>query len=53
MMKAIKSLIKGCTTFLEYVIDAKKEKKAMTNTPMVHDFPDVFPDDLTGLPPER
>lgn len=53
MVKARKCLTKGCTPFLTYVIDTKKEKTAMTDIIMVRDFPDVFKDDLPGLPPKR
>ncbi|XP_071688294.1 uncharacterized protein [Rutidosis leptorrhynchoides] len=53
MMKARKSIVKGCDTFLAYVIDAKKEKKMVADIPAVRDFPEVFPDELPGLPPVR
>ncbi|XP_071739537.1 uncharacterized protein [Rutidosis leptorrhynchoides] len=53
MMKAKKSLAKGCDSFLAYVIDAKKEKKTVADIPEVRDFPEVFPDELPGLPPVR
>ncbi|XP_071740780.1 uncharacterized protein [Rutidosis leptorrhynchoides] len=50
MMKAKKSLAKGCESFLAYVIDAKKEKKTISDILVVSDFPEVFPDELPGLP---
>ncbi|XP_071687339.1 uncharacterized protein [Rutidosis leptorrhynchoides] len=53
MMKAKKLLAKGCDSFLAYVIDAKKEKKTVADIPVVRDFPEVFPDELLGLPPVR
>ncbi|KAJ9538003.1 hypothetical protein OSB04_030736 [Centaurea solstitialis] len=53
MLKAKKSLRKGCQGYLAYVIDAKKEKKGVSDVPIVKDFPEVFPEDLTGLPPDR
>ncbi|XP_071719386.1 uncharacterized protein [Rutidosis leptorrhynchoides] len=53
MMKAKKSLAKGCDSFLAYVIDAKKEKTTVADIPVVRDFPEVFPDELPGLPPVR
>ncbi|XP_071688752.1 uncharacterized protein [Rutidosis leptorrhynchoides] len=52
-MKAKKSLAKGCDSFLAYVIVAKKEKKTVAGIPVVRDFPEVFPDELPGLPPVR
>ncbi|KAJ9566249.1 hypothetical protein OSB04_002215 [Centaurea solstitialis] len=53
MVKARKCLAKGCTSFLAYVIDTKLEKKELADVSVVRDFPDVFPEDLSGLPPER
>ena len=52
-MKATKALSKGCESFVAYVIDAKKEEKSLANIPVVCDYPEVFPDDLPGLPPVR
>ncbi|XP_071700045.1 uncharacterized protein [Rutidosis leptorrhynchoides] len=53
MMKARKSLSKGCDYFLAYVIDVKKEKKVVSDIPVVSEYPEVFPDELPGLPPIR
>ena len=53
MMKANRMLTKGCESFFAYVIDAKGEKKALTDIPVVCDFAEVFPDELPGLPPIR
>ncbi|XP_071739480.1 uncharacterized protein [Rutidosis leptorrhynchoides] len=53
MMKAKKSLSKGCESFLAYVVDCKKEKKAIADIPVVSEFTEVFPDELPGLPPVR
>ncbi|KAI3715309.1 hypothetical protein L6452_22288 [Arctium lappa] len=36
-----------------FVVDAKAEKKKMEDVKIVNEFPDVFPDDLPGLPPDR
>nr|GFD13802.1 putative reverse transcriptase domain-containing protein [Tanacetum cinerariifolium] len=33
--------------------EGKSEKKRLENLPIVRDFPEVFPKDLTGLPPTR
>ncbi|XP_071718180.1 uncharacterized protein [Rutidosis leptorrhynchoides] len=52
-MKAKKSLAKGCESFLAYVIDVKKEKKTIADIRVVSKFPEVFPDELPGLPPVR
>ncbi|KAI3746350.1 hypothetical protein L6452_08780 [Arctium lappa] len=48
MTKARKWLVKGCSSFLAYVINAKLE-----DVKIVREFPYVFPDDLPGLPPDR
>ncbi|TKW69965.1 MAG: hypothetical protein DI543_29540, partial [Bradyrhizobium icense] len=53
LMKARKCLTKGCTSYLAFVIDAKKEKKVMQSIPVVCEYPEVFPEDLPGLPPDR
>ncbi|KAJ9538250.1 hypothetical protein OSB04_030983 [Centaurea solstitialis] len=53
MLKAKKCLRKGCLGFLAYVVDVKKEKKGVSDVPIVKDFPEVFPEDLTGLPSDR
>ncbi|XP_071700030.1 uncharacterized protein [Rutidosis leptorrhynchoides] len=53
MMKAKKSFAKGCDSFLAYVSDAKKEKKKVSNIPMVSYFPEVFLDELSGFSPVR
>ncbi|KAI3673781.1 hypothetical protein L6452_39911 [Arctium lappa] len=53
MVKARKCLVKGCPSFLAYVIDAKLEKKTLEDVEVVREFSDVFPDDLPGLPPDR
>ncbi|KAI3670108.1 hypothetical protein L6452_41749 [Arctium lappa] len=53
MAKARKCIVKGCSSFLAYVIDAKLEKSKLEDVKIVREFPDVFPDDLPGLPPDR
>ncbi|XP_071739192.1 uncharacterized protein [Rutidosis leptorrhynchoides] len=53
MMKAKKSLAKGCDSFLTYVVDSMKEKKTISEILVVSDFPGVLPDELSGLPPVR
>ncbi|XP_071699880.1 uncharacterized protein [Rutidosis leptorrhynchoides] len=47
--KKIKSLTKECDSFLAYVLDVKKEKKVMSDIPIVSEYPKVFLDDLPGL----
>ncbi|KAI3735710.1 hypothetical protein L6452_15220 [Arctium lappa] len=53
MAKARKCLVKGCSSFLAYVIDANLKKSKLEDVKIMREFPDVFPDDLPGLPPDR
>ncbi|GJY06114.1 putative reverse transcriptase domain-containing protein [Tanacetum coccineum] len=55
--KAQEYMAKGCQVFLAQ-ISAKKEEdksegKQIKDVPIVQDFPEVFPEDLPGLPPAR
>ncbi|KAJ0824772.1 putative nucleotidyltransferase, Ribonuclease H [Helianthus annuus] len=52
-MKAQKCLRKGCVAFLAHVIDKKAEEPKLEDIPVAKEFPDVFPEDLPGLPPQR
>ncbi|EOX93975.1 Gag protease polyprotein [Theobroma cacao] len=52
-IKASKLVQKGYSTYLAYVIDTSKGEPKLENVPIVSEFPDVFPDDLPGLPPDR
>ncbi|XP_038972361.1 uncharacterized protein LOC120104745 [Phoenix dactylifera] len=51
-MCARKALRKGCQAYLAYVIDTRIETR-LDDIPIVGEYPDVFPDDLPGLPPDR
>ncbi|GJV48863.1 putative reverse transcriptase domain-containing protein [Tanacetum coccineum] len=50
-------MLKGCLVFLAHVttneVEDKSEKKRLEDVPIVRDFPEVFPEDLSGLPPTR
>ena len=47
------SLLKKCYQgFLAYVVNKENDLK-LEDMPIVRDYPDVFPEDLPGLPPER
>ena len=50
---ARKMVLKGCEAYLAYVIDTVKARPSVSNIPTVSDFPDVFPEELSGLPPQR
>ena len=44
----------GCAGYVAYVLDARdKGKTTIDDVPIVRDYPDVFPEDLPGIPPER
>lgn len=43
----------GCETYLVHVVDTGKEAQKIEEIPVVNKFPDVFPDELPGLPPDR
>ncbi|GJR95122.1 putative reverse transcriptase domain-containing protein [Tanacetum coccineum] len=56
-VKAQKYIIKGCPIFVAQATvketkDNSKEKQ-LEDVPIVRDFPEVFPEDLPGLPPTR
>ncbi|WRX30363.1 hypothetical protein QQP08_022850 [Theobroma cacao] len=44
---------KGYAAYLTYVIDTSKGEPKLEDVPVVNEFPDVFLDDLPGLPPDR
>ena len=50
---ARKMVQKGCDAYLAYVIDTVKSRSSVSNIPAVSDFPDVFLEELPGLPPQR
>lgn len=50
-MKEQKYLHKRYYAFIAHIVDKKKEVKEITDIPEVHDFPNVFIEDLPGLPP--
>ena len=44
---------KGCEGYLAYVIDTKKVEPSLLDIPTICDYPEVFLDELPGLPPQR
>ena len=46
-------LRKGREAYLDYVIETEKARPNVSDIPTVSDFPDVFPEVLPGLPPQR
>ncbi|GJT61459.1 RNA-directed DNA polymerase, eukaryota, reverse transcriptase zinc-binding domain protein [Tanacetum coccineum] len=55
--KTQKYIQKGCQVFLAQVMEKKAEDKSegkrLEDIPIIRDFPEVFPEDLHGLPPAR
>ena len=52
-MEARRFLRKGCEAFLALILDSKREQVNFKSIPMIMEFPDVFPKELPGVPPER
>ncbi|KAK9064954.1 hypothetical protein SSX86_016337 [Deinandra increscens subsp. villosa] len=52
-MKARKFLRKGCHAILAHVTEKKPKEKNIADVPVVREYPEVFPEDLPGLPPTR
>nr|GFC55507.1 putative reverse transcriptase domain-containing protein [Tanacetum cinerariifolium] len=50
-------MAKGCQIFLAQISAKKEEEKSegkqLKDVPIIWDFPEVFPEDLPGLPPAR
>ncbi|GJS17147.1 putative reverse transcriptase domain-containing protein [Tanacetum coccineum] len=55
--KAQKYMEKGFPIFLAHItakeVEDKSKEKRLEDVPIVQDFPEVFPEDLPGLPPTR
>nr|GFD42571.1 reverse transcriptase domain-containing protein [Tanacetum cinerariifolium] len=43
----------SCTKTEKYEVEDKLKEKRLEDVPVVRDFPEVFPEDLLGLPPIR
>ena len=52
-MKAYKCLKKGYFAVLAHVKEKKVEEKKVEDVLVVREFPEVFPEELPGLPPSR
>ena len=52
-MTASKMLRKGCQGYLAFVVYRRQEGTLLEDIPIVKEFPDVFPDDISGLPLDR
>nr|GEZ93551.1 putative reverse transcriptase domain-containing protein [Tanacetum cinerariifolium] len=52
-IKARKYIENGCELFLAQVTGTMSKEKRVEDVPVIRDFPEVFPEDLPGLPPPR
>ena len=52
-MQARKIMRKGCETFFALILDSKRGQVDVEKIPVVREFPDVFPEELPGIPLER
>ncbi|GJY04123.1 putative reverse transcriptase domain-containing protein [Tanacetum coccineum] len=52
-IKAQKYIEKGCELFLAQVTEQESKEKRLEDVPVIRNFPEVFPDELPGLPPPR
>ena len=50
-MLAQKYVRKGCEAYFAYVLDSKVAERNIKSVPVVCEYPDVFPEELPGLPP--
>jgi len=52
-LKAHRIVGKGCDAYLAFVRDVSVDTPTVESVPVVRDYPDVFPSDLPGMPPDR
>ncbi|XP_071921717.1 uncharacterized protein [Coffea arabica] len=48
-----KMLSKGAQGYLAFLINTPSDKVRLEDMPIVKEYPDVFPEELESLPPER
>ncbi|XP_071933123.1 uncharacterized protein [Coffea arabica] len=52
-IRARKMLSKGAQGFIAFLINTPSDQAKLEDVPVVREFPDVFPEELKTLPPER
>ncbi|XP_070046456.1 uncharacterized protein [Nicotiana tomentosiformis] len=52
-LKAQRMVGKGCTSYLAFVRDVSANTPTIDSILVVQEFPDIFPTDLSGMPPNR
>ncbi|GJZ66493.1 putative reverse transcriptase domain-containing protein, partial [Tanacetum coccineum] len=53
VVRRLVSISNKVVIFLAHVTEKKPKEKQLEDVPVIRDFPEVFPDDLLGLPPPR
>ncbi|GJV18849.1 putative reverse transcriptase domain-containing protein [Tanacetum coccineum] len=49
----LRYISRGCQVFIAQVMEKKSDEKRLEDILVVREFPEVFPEDLPGLPPVR
>ncbi|GJU07535.1 putative nucleotidyltransferase, ribonuclease H [Tanacetum coccineum] len=52
-VRAKKHLARGCQAYLAHAVDIQKNTPKLDSIPIVWEFPDVFTEELPGIPPDR
>ncbi|PKA46735.1 hypothetical protein AXF42_Ash021521 [Apostasia shenzhenica] len=52
-MQAHRLMKKGCVVYLAMTLSATTKAVKLQDIPVVNEYPDVFSEDLPGLPPNR
>ncbi|GJQ91750.1 putative reverse transcriptase domain-containing protein [Tanacetum coccineum] len=52
-IKTERYISRGCQVFIAQIMEKKSDDKRLEDIPVVREFPEVFPEDLPGLPPVR
>ncbi|GKB49507.1 putative reverse transcriptase domain-containing protein [Tanacetum coccineum] len=52
-IKTERYISRGCQVFIAQVMEKKSDDKRLEDIPVVREFPEIFPEDLPGLPPVR
>ena len=52
-MQGKRLMRKGCETFLALILDSKIGQVDLEKIPIVREFPNVFPEELLGIPLEK
>ncbi|GJR74552.1 putative reverse transcriptase domain-containing protein [Tanacetum coccineum] len=52
-IKIERYIYRGCQVSVAQVMEKKSDEKRLEDIPVVREFPEVFPEDLPGLPPVR